>query len=85
MSSKDMSLVDELPKLIELGVDSFKIEGRMKKPEYTAGVVSIYRKYINLYLQFGRKKYKVDNNDIKKLNDLFNRKGFSESYYKTYK
>ena len=30
------------------------------------------------------KKYKVDNNDIKKLNDLFNRKGFSESYYKTY-
>lgn len=39
----------------------------MKKPEYTAGVVSIYRKYIDLYLQFGQKKYKVDNNDIKKL------------------
>ena len=44
MSSKDMSLVDELPKLIELGVDSFKIEGRMKSLHYIATVVSTYRK-----------------------------------------
>ena len=84
LSPKDMCTVEILPEIIEAGVYSLKIEGRMKKPEYTAGVVSIYRKYIDLYLQFGRKKYKVDNNDIKKLNDLFNRKGFSESYYKTY-
>ena len=84
LSPKDICTLKILPDIIESGVYSLKIEGRMKKPEYTAGVVSIYRKYINLYLQFGRKKYKVDNNDIKKLNDLFNRKGFSESYYKTY-
>lgn len=84
LSPKDICTLKILPDIIESGVYSLKIEGRMKKPEYTAGVVSIYRKYIDLYLQFGRKKYKVDNNDIKKLNDLFNRKGFSESYYKTY-
>ena len=49
MSSKDMSLVDELPKLIELGVDSFKIEGRMKSLHYIATVVSTYRKLIDTY------------------------------------
>ena len=84
LSLKDLCTLDLIPDILEAGVCSLKIEGRMKSPRYTAGVVSIYRKYIDLYLQFGRKKYKVDNNDIKKLNDLFNRKGFSESYYKTY-
>lgn len=84
LSPKDICTLRILPDIIEAGVYSLKIEGRMKKPEYTAGVVSIYRKYIDLYLQFGRDKYKVDNNDINKLNDLFNRKGFSESYFKTY-
>lgn len=49
MSSKDMSLVDELPKLIELGIDSFKIEGRMKSLHYIATVVSTYRKLIDTY------------------------------------
>ena len=44
MSSKDMSLVDELPKLIELGIDSFKIEGRMKSPSYVGYVTRLYRK-----------------------------------------
>ncbi len=49
LSLKDMCMVDRIPQLIEAGIDSFKIEGRMKKPEYAAGVTSIYRKYIDKY------------------------------------
>ena len=53
----------------------------MKKTEYITGVVSIYRKYLDMYLNIPD-KYNVDENDIKKLADLFNRNGFNESYYK---
>lgn len=49
MSSKDMALINHLPELIELGVDSFKIEGRMKSLHYVATVVSSYRKLIDDY------------------------------------
>lgn len=49
MSSKDMSLVHHISELIELGVDSFKIEGRMKSLHYIATVVSTYRKLIDNY------------------------------------
>lgn len=51
MSSKDMSLVDHIGELIELGVDSFKIEGRMKSLHYIATVVSTYRKLIDAYCE----------------------------------
>ncbi len=51
MSSKDMSLVDHIGELIELGVDSFKIEGRMKSLHYIATVVSTYRKLIDCYCE----------------------------------
>ncbi len=49
LSLKDMCTIEHIPELIEAGIDSFKIEGRMKKPEYTAGVTAIYRKYIDKY------------------------------------
>lgn len=49
LSLKDMCTIDHIPALIEAGIDSFKIEGRMKKPEYAAGVTAIYRKYIDQY------------------------------------
>ena len=49
MSSKDLALVKEIPKLIELGIDSFKIEGRMKSIHYIATIVSTYRKLIDAY------------------------------------
>lgn len=49
MSSKDMSLVEHIADLIELGIDSFKIEGRMKSLHYIATVVSTYRKLIDTY------------------------------------
>lgn len=51
MSSKDMSLIDHITELIELGVDSFKIEGRMKSLHYIATVVSTYRKLIDAYCE----------------------------------
>lgn len=51
MSSKDMALVEHIGDLIELGVDSFKIEGRMKSLHYIATVVSTYRKLIDDYCE----------------------------------
>ena len=49
LSLKDMCTITCLDKLIDAGIDSFKIEGRMKSPQYVAGVTSIYRKYIDMY------------------------------------
>lgn len=82
LSPKDLNTLAILPEIIEAGVYSLKIEGRMKKPEYTAGVVSIYRKYLDRYLQYGKDGYYVEKEDQKKLMALFNRKGFTEGYYK---
>ena len=82
LSLKDLCTLDILPDLIEAGVYSMKIEGRMKSPRYTAGVVSIYRKYADLYLEKGREGYRVDAADRKKLLDLFDRGGQTEGYYR---
>ena len=83
LSPKDICTLNILPDIIESGVYSLKIEGRMKKLEYIAGVVSIYRKYIDLYKKCiaENTSYHVEKSDIKLLSDLFNRNGFSESYY----
>lgn len=83
MSPKDMCTLDLIPDLIKAGVYSFKIEGRMKKPAYTAGVVRIYRKYIDLYLKNGRTGFRIEEQDRQDLMDLYNRGGFSTGYYKT--
>ena len=53
MSPRDMCLLDELGGLIDAGAASFKIEGRLKSAEYVAVVTSIYRKYIDMYLEEG--------------------------------
>ena len=82
LSCKDLCSLDILPDLIEAGIDSLKIEGRMKAPRYTAGVVSIWRKYLDLYNEKGRAGYKVDKADRKLLLDLFDRGGQTDGYYK---
>lgn len=82
LSLKDLCTLDLLPDLLEAGVYSLKIEGRMKSPRYTAGVVSIYRKYVDLYLERGKEGYQVDEKDKKLLLDLFDRGGFTEGYSK---
>ncbi len=84
LSMKDMCTLDRLPDILEAGVSSLKIEGRMKRPEYTAGVVSIYRKYLDLYQDVGKKNYRVEDADRKVLLDLYNRGGFSGGYYYTH-
>ncbi|MCI5621507.1 MAG: U32 family peptidase [Lachnospiraceae bacterium] len=79
LSLKDLCTLPFLYELADNGVYSFKIEGRMKSPEYAAGVVSIYRKYMDSYLDGTRRP--VDPNDRKLLEDLGNRSGFTEGYY----
>lgn len=83
LSPKDLCAVGILPEMLRAGVYSFKIEGRMKKPEYTAGVVSIYRRYLDRCLSMGEKEtYIVEPEDRKQLFDIYNRGGFTEGYYK---
>lgn len=91
LSPKDICTIDMVPDLIEAGITSFKIEGRMKRPEYAAGVSHTYKKYVELYLELGREKYdnyirnhKVEfDQDLMNLQDLYNRGGFSKGYYNT--
>lgn len=82
LSLKDMCTLELIPDLVDAGIDSFKIEGRMKKPEYAAFVSHIYRKYTDLYLQHGRQGFHVDMEDVGNLMDLYNRGGFSQGYYR---
>lgn len=76
LSTKDLCGLEFIPDLINAGVKCFKIEGRMKSPEYVATVTRIYRKYIDLALS--KKEYIIDENDKKELLQVFNR-GMSSS------
>ncbi|MGL6173569.1 MAG: DUF3656 domain-containing U32 family peptidase [Cellulosilyticaceae bacterium] len=80
LSPKDICTLDLIPELIEAGIDSFKIEGRMKSPEYVASVVKEYRKYIDEALE-GINPYSVAEEDVAELQSIFNRGGFSQGYY----
>ncbi len=80
LSLKDMNTIHIIKDIVGAGADSLKIEGRMKGPEYTAGVVSIYRKYLDKCL--AGLDCTVEKADDARLFDLFNRNGFSEGYYK---
>ena len=68
-----------MPNLINAGVTCFKIEGRLKNPEYVATVTRIYRKYIDKVLN-GCDNYQVDEKDKKDLMQVFNRGGFSSGH-----
>ena len=78
LSTRDLCGLDFIPELINAGVMCFKIEGRMKSPEYVATVTRIYRKYIDLALS--TKPYKIDNKDVEDLKQVFNRGGFSNGH-----
>ena len=80
LSPKDMCTIDILPEILQAGVYSLKIEGRMKRPEYAAGVTSIYRKYLDLY-EKNPKNYEVTAEDKQMLLDLYQRDGFNQGYY----
>lgn len=81
LSLKDLCSISFLPKLIAAGIDSFKIEGRMKKPEYAAGVTAIYRKYIDLYYEKGAAAYSVEQEDFARLSALYVRSETQDGYY----
>ena len=71
LSTRDLCGLEFIPHLINAGVKSLKIEGRMKSPEYVATVTRIYRKYIDLALS--NNEYIIDENDKKELLQVFNR------------
>lgn len=79
LSMKDMCTIHMISELIDAGIDSFKIEGRMKKPVYAAGVTSIYRKYIDRYYEGNLTT--IDKEDEKLLHSLYIRSEISEGYY----
>ena len=84
ISLKDLCTLHILPKLIDAGISSFKIEGRMKAPAYAAGTAKIYRKYIDLYYDKSR-EYKVEDNDLKDLYGLYLHSDLQEGYYEKVK
>ena len=74
-------IADFIKRKFQAGVDSFKIEGRMKSPEYVAGVTAIYRKYLDLYLENPNKPYKVSTKDEQSLRGLYIRSDTCDGYY----
>ncbi|MDO4519399.1 MAG: DUF3656 domain-containing protein [Eubacteriales bacterium] len=84
LSMKDSCTIDLLPEIVDAGVVSLKIEGRMKQPSYAAGVTAIYRKYLDLLSQKGAKHYKVDPKDRDELLNLFSRGGSCTGYYEVH-
>ncbi len=81
LSLKDMCTLEYLPALLEAGIDSFKIEGRMKRPEYAAGVTAVYRKYMDLYNRKGVAGYRVEPEDMDRLRRLYIRSEIQTGYY----
>ena len=78
ISPRDLCSLDYIPQLINSGVKCFKIEGRLKSPEYVATVTRIYRKYIDMVLN--EETYVIDENDKLELKQIFNRGGFSDGH-----
>ena len=83
LSLKDMSTISLLPELMEAGINSLKLEGRMKGPSYAGGVARMYREAIDSILEKGRPLSREEIRDKeRKLADLYNRGGFGTGYYK---
>ncbi len=88
LSPKDLCHIHNIPDLVMAGASSFKIEGRMKSPEYVATVTRIYRKYIDRFDSLCRREgperakelYTVDDDDMFELRQIFNRGDFTDGY-----
>lgn len=78
-SPKDMALIEHIPELIDAGIDSFKIEGRARSPDYVATAVRVYRQAIDLY-EKDRENYEYDPQWMEDLEKVFNR-GFDTGFY----
>lgn len=73
LSLKDLSLAEHLPSLIEAGVSSLKIEGRMKSPGYVGGVTGIWRRLLD-------ERRAATPEEMTALQELFSRGGFTDGY-----
>ena len=80
LSLKDLCSIPYIYELLDAGIDSFKIEGRMKSPEYVAGVTAVYRKYIDAYVNGECKP--VDKEDMEQLAHLYIRSDMKDGYFK---
>jgi putative protease len=80
LSLKDMCTIEHIPELIEAGIDSFKIEGRMKRSEYAAGVTALYRKYIDRYYKSPEKTFIISKEDKYILEHLYMRSELHDGY-----
>ena len=84
LSPKDLCTIDMVPELVEAGVDSFKIEGRMKSPEYVHAVVGTYRSVIDRALAWGQDEGSQEpprstQQEQTTLSEAFSR-GFTQAY-----
>lgn len=79
LSPRDLNMSEHIPALVEAGIDSLKIEGRMKRPEYVAGVVRVYRRLIDRYFS-APEKFHVSDEEKHTLRQLFNRE-FTTGYF----
>ncbi|NWF89537.1 MAG: U32 family peptidase [Ignavibacteriaceae bacterium] len=79
LSPNDLCTIEFIDKLIEAGIDSFKIEGRKRSPEYVAATVSVYRKAIDLYFE-GKLTNEKKKEFLTELKTVYNR-GFSSVFY----
>ena len=75
LSSHDLCCIELLDEIAAAGICSFKIEGRMKSPDYVYGVTSIYRRL----LDEGRR---ATDAEIASLDQIFSRDGFTDGYFK---
>ena len=81
LSTKDICTIEHIPELIKGGIDSFKIEGRMKSPEYVGIVTSKYRKAIDAVYADNTIDATIQGNDRNDLLQIFNRGGFFGGYF----
>ena len=77
LSPKDLALINYLPELIDLGIDSFKIEGRTKSLYYVSAVAKAYRKAIDDYLTKGKINKEENYNEIIKIGN----RGYTTGFY----
>ncbi len=85
LSMRDQCALSLLPELISAGIDSFKIEGRMKQAEYVGGVTSVYRGAIDRYLQLRKEnregEWHPEPDELEVLEGLYIRNERSDGYY----
>ncbi|MCD7879130.1 MAG: U32 family peptidase C-terminal domain-containing protein [Candidatus Gastranaerophilales bacterium] len=77
LSPKDIALINYLPQLIDIGVDSFKIEGRTKSLYYVAAIAKAYKKSIDSYLKYGKIDEEANYNEIVKIGN----RGYTTGFY----